>query len=205
MTHSVNREPMQNERVPNHPISPLIIERWSPRAFLDKEVPQEILLSLFESARWAPSASNIQPWRYIVARNEQDRNTFLEFIYEGNKSWCKRAPVLALLISDKNTPKQTLNISHAFDAGTSWGYLALEAINQGLITHAMAGFDKDKARQTLQIPNSFDLHVVIAIGYQASPEILTEQEQAREKASERRDIQESLFEGSFGNRLQRGE
>ncbi|WEG12355.1 nitroreductase family protein [Pullulanibacillus sp. KACC 23026] len=174
-----------------HDIDPVYLNRWSPRSFLDKEVPDEVLMRIFEAARWAPSAINLQPWRFIIARTEEDRKKFYSFINERNVMWCEKAPVLALLISDKEDPK------HAFDTGTAWGYLSLQAAREGLVTHAMGGFDGDKARDVLNIPDNFDCQVVIAIGYQGEKEALPEGLKEREQPSDRRPLNETLFEGTF--------
>jgi nitroreductase len=192
---------IEEHRQPDFEIHPQFLTRWSPRAFSEQEVTDEVLLSLFEAARWSPSSSNLQPWRYIIARTPEDRVKFQSFLIPFNAEWASKAPVLAVLISHKKTPNGNLNTTHAFDAGTSWGYLALEAANQGLITHAMAGFDADKARSVLEIPEDYDLQTVIAIGYRGAKESLSEVLQEREIPSTRRPVKESLFEGSFGKTL----
>jgi nitroreductase len=184
-------------RQPDHEIHPQFLVRWSPRSFSDQEVPVEVLHSLFEAARWAPSGSNLQPWRYIIARSPEERAKFLTFINAANVEWCEKAPVLAVVISHTKTANGNDNASHAFDAGASWGYLALECANQGLIAHAMGGFDKAKASETLQVPDDYALHAVIAIGYRGPKESLSENNQAREIPSSRKPISEFLFEGSF--------
>ncbi|GAA0447197.1 nitroreductase family protein [Lentibacillus halophilus] len=182
---------IQQFRQADHDIDPIYINRWSPRSFLDKDVPEDVLLRVFEAARWAPSSGNIQPWRFILARTKEDRETFHSFVMDGNRKWCERAPVLTLIISDKETA------THAFDAGTAWGYLSLQAAKEGLITHGMAGFYKDKARELLNIPDEFDIQALIAIGYQGEKDILDQELQEREKPSDRRPVQDSLMEGSF--------
>src|SRR6185437_3555108 len=96
------------------------------------------------------------------------------------------------------SPRGTDNPSHAFDAGTAWGYLALEANNQGLVTHAMGGFDRNQAREALQIPEEYDIHAVIAIGYRGPVNALDEKFQEREIPSGRRELSELLFSGEFG-------
>lgn len=153
-------------RLADHEIDPVYLNRWSPRSFSDKEVPDEVLMRIFEAARWSPSSHNLQPWRFIIARNNEHRENFYSFITERNRLWCEKAPVLAVLISDKEDPK------HEFDTGTAWGYLSLQAAREGLITRAMGGFQKDKAREKLNIPENFDIQVVIAIGYQGEKEKL---------------------------------
>jgi nitroreductase len=191
----------ENTREPDYEIHPQFLTRWSPRAFSEQEVPDEVLMSILEAARWAPSGGNLQPWRYILARSVEDRAKFHSFIMPGNLEWCDKAPVLALVVSHTKTANGNPNRSHAFDAGASWGYLALEADNQGLITHAMGGFDPQLARTTLEIPEDYELHAVIAIGYHGDKESLSEKFQERELPSARRPLQESLFEGHFGKTL----
>ncbi|SET53218.1 Nitroreductase [Salinibacillus kushneri] len=182
---------MKQQRQADYDIDSIYLDRWSPRSFSEKEVPEEILMSVFEAARWAPSAMNMQPWRFIIARNQEDREKFHSFIMEGNLKWCKKAPVLAVIISNKEDG------SHAFDTGTAWGYMSLEAWKKGLITHPMGGFHKDKAREVLNIPEEYDIQALIAIGYQGEKEDLPEDLQKREQRSERRPVKESVFEGKF--------
>lgn len=185
-------------RTAEHDIDPIYINRWSPRSFLDKEVPQEVLNSLFEAARWAPSAANVQPWRFIFARTEEDRHTFLSFIDEGNVIWCSKAPVLvAILSKTTRADGEKMNLTHAFDTGAAWAFLALEAIRQGLHTHPMGGFDRDKAKDVLNIPEEYDVQAIVAIGYMGPKENLTESLQEREKPSGRKGLDEIVAEGSF--------
>ena len=191
---------VERYRKPSHAIDPVYLNRWSPRSFLDKEVPDEVLLSLFEAARWAPSGGNIQPWRFILARTQEDREKFYPFINPGNRIWCEKAPVLAVIIST-SISEFGHNRTHSFDTGAAWGYLALEAVRHGLITHAMGGFDPDQAREVLQVPQEFELLAVIAIGYQGEKDALPENLQEREKPNDRRALNESLFEGGFDKAL----
>ncbi|MBD0379368.1 nitroreductase family protein [Paenibacillus sedimenti] len=188
---------VETHRQPDHEINPQFLTRWSPRSFKDQEVPEDVLLSLFEAARWAPSGGNLQPWRYIIARTAEERASFHTFIAPGNREWCEKVPVLAVVISNTQTLNGNPNTSHAFDAGASWGYLALEAANQGLVTHAMGGFDRQQAREALGVPTDYDIHAVIAIGYRGPVDALAEKFQEREVPSSRRPVIELLFEGTF--------
>ncbi|MDB5053562.1 MAG: nitroreductase family protein [Bacilli bacterium] len=191
MQEQIHKEVAQSRHA-EHPIDPIFLNRWSPRAFSEQEIPEDVLLSIFEAARWAPSASNEQPWRYIVAANQTERERFHTFISPFNLEWCKKPPVLVLAISKKTGANDKFNRTHAFDAGTAWGYLALEAIRLGLFTHGMGGFDADKARETLQIPEDYDLHAVIAIGYRGETSSLPERYQERETPSNRRQTSETI-------------
>ncbi|WP_085522958.1 nitroreductase family protein [Tuberibacillus sp. Marseille-P3662] len=195
MTHKLAND-VTDIREPQYNIDDIFYNRWSPRSFSEEEVPNDVLLSLFEAARWAPSAANFQPWHFIIARAQEDREKFYPFIFDGNRDWCERAPVLAVILS-KTTTDNGHNRSHAFDTGAAWAHLALQAFNKGLITHAMGGFNPDKAREVLNIPDDYDIQCVVAIGYRGEKALLSEKDQNREKPSFRHSIDEFLFEGDF--------
>ena len=194
---TISNQEVKDFRVPEHTVDSIFIERWSPRAFLDKEVPTELLYSVLEAAKWAPSASNKQPWRFIIARTENDRKRFHTFINEKNREWCEKAPVLILIISKKTNPDGKFNMYHSFDTSAAWASLALQANMYVLITHGMGGFDRVKAHETLSIPEEYDIHAVIALGYHGNPGELSEEFQEREKPSNRRPLSETVFEGHF--------
>jgi len=185
-------------RPTTYDVHPNVLSRWSPRAFEEREVPEDVLFGLFEAARYAPSANNEQPWRYVLARTKEDREKFYGFINEGNRSWCERAPALALLAAKKTSAKTGNPMrTYAFDAGSSWALLALEATNKGLYTHAMGGFDGAKAKEALGFSDDYEPMVVIAIGYRGDPAVLTEGQREREKPSTRKPLQDILHEGTF--------
>ncbi|MYL40122.1 nitroreductase family protein [Virgibacillus massiliensis] len=187
-------------RKPVYDIDPIYTKRWSPRSFLSRAIPDDDLKGLFEAARWAPSSANVQPWRFVIARNEADKEAFLSFIHDSNTIWCKHAPVLAAVISKMDEQKfGGHNPTHAFDTGAAWACLALEAARREIITHAMAGFHKQKAKAALRIPDNFEIHAIVAIGYQGEKEWLSEGLQQREVPSNRNEVDSFLFEGDFHN------
>jgi nitroreductase len=186
-------------RQAEYDIDPVYLNRWSPRSFLDKDVPEDVLWSLFEAARWAPSAFNLQPWRFVIARTPEDREKFYPFISEFNLAWCRKAPVLVLVLSQRVSDRGE-NLSHAFDTGAAWGFLALEAVRKGLITHPMTGFDMAKARETLGIPDEYAIQALIAIGYQGPREALPDGLREREQPSQRRPLSSFVHEGVFGRK-----
>lgn len=192
---------MVNQRIADYPVADIFLERWSPRSFKEQEIPEDLLMSVFEAARWAPSARNRQPWYFILATTKEEREVFHQFIFEGNLQWAKKAPVLALLLSRKTAEDGEENRYHTFDAGCAWGYLALQATKNGLITRAIGGFDKEKARELLDIPSEYECHLVIPIGYPGEKEGLPEELQEKERPTERRPIKESIFKGKFGRPL----
>ncbi|RIU94589.1 nitroreductase family protein [Oceanobacillus picturae] len=185
-------------RKTRYDIDPIYIKRWSPRSFSNQKVSEEVLSSVFEAARWAPSAANVQPWRFVFASSEQDKEIFLSFINEGNVVWCKNAPVLIAVISKMEEERfGGNNPAHAFDTGTAWGFLSLEAARKGLITHAMGGFNKEKAKEALSIPDGYQVHAIVALGYQGEKSSLEEAYQKREVPSPRNEVETFVSEGVF--------
>jgi nitroreductase len=200
LTIPTQKQDVEKFRQPTYEIDQVYLNRWSPRSFLEKDVPNDVLLSIFEAARWAPSAYNLQPWRFIISRDQESRENFYPFIGEFNRKWCEKAPVLAVIIS-KTTSENGPIPSHSFDTGAAWGYLSLEATRKGLITHPMTGFDFEKAREVLNIPEDYAVNALIAIGYQGEAEGLPEPLRERELPSSRNPLGVSLFEGNFGSPL----
>ena len=152
---------LQPYRQPDFSVDAAFVNRWSPRAFSPEPIPEETLMSVFEAARWAASSYNEQPWRFLLARTEADRAKFLDFLIPMNQEWAKNAPVLVLILSKKTFSQNGQpNGVNQFDAGTASGYLTLQASLNGLVSHGMAGFDRDKARAALGVPEDFDLIAV---------------------------------------------
>jgi len=188
---------VQPHRKAEHGVSPLFLNRWSPRAFDNREVAEEDLNAILEAAHWAPSSFNDQPWRFVVAKTEEQLAVFHQFLGDFNKLWASSAPVLVLVASDTKRENGDPNGAHAFDAGTAWGHLALAATLKGLATHAIGGFDRQQAKAALNLPEQFELHAVIAIGYQGDKSNLPAPIQEREVPNDRKPLSEVVFEGSY--------
>ena len=186
-------------RKPDYDIDPLFVNRWSPRAMTGEPLSDEELFSLLEAARWAPSSSNAQPWRFIISRRgSASWETFLSLLVEGNRLWAKQAGVLMVIISRKRMEyKERPNPVHTFDTGSAWMSLALEGARRGLVVHGMAGFDYEKAREVLKIPDLFKVEAMAAIGHRGDPKTLPEQLQEREHPSDRKPVSELVFEDTF--------
>ena len=187
------------KRTSQYDINPIFVNRWSPRSMTGKEISHDDLMGLFEAARWAPSSYNNQPWRFIYAkRNTENWDRIYSLMVEGNKIWAKNASVLVVVVSRKDfeyneKPART----YQFDAGSAWENLALEATSRGLATHAMQGFDYDKAKVDLEIPGNFDVMAMIAIGKRGQKESLPHNLQKNEYPSDRKPLQEIVMEGRF--------
>ncbi len=190
-------------RIADYAINEQFINRWSPRAFTNEPISQEPLLSFLEAARWAPSAYNSQPWRFLYARRDTPSwARYLDILNEFNRSWAQHASALVLIISKTTfaapgSDEEKPALWQTFDTGSAWGHLALQASISGWHTHGMAGFDKDLARRELKIPEGYALHAMVAIGKLGDKATLAEGLQAREMPSPRRPLSELAAEGDF--------
>lgn len=191
-------------RQADHQVDPLFLERWSPRAFDGSDMPDEHLLTIFEAARWAPSAFNSQPWRFLYAkRGDENWARFLSLLIPWNQGWAHSASVLIYILSDslpfvdKETGAPAISHTHSFDAGAAWACLALQATRMDYHAHGMSGIQHDLARVELGIPERYRLEAACVIGRIADPAQLDEKLRAREVPSGRRPISDFAFAGSF--------
>lgn len=186
-------------RSAEHPILPLFIERWSPRAFDARQIDDATLLSVFEAARWSPSAFNYQPWRFAYAKNgDANWDAFLGALVPFNQSWAGSASALIYIISDtimEAYGERKPSHSHSFDAGAAWMALALQAHSMGLITHGMTGVDFEAAAKVVNLPEGFRVEAAIALGYPGDAAELPEQMREREVPSGRKPLSEIMFSG----------
>jgi len=158
----------------NHPIISLSSERWSPRAFSSKAIESQKLASVFEAARWAPSAFNEQPWRFIVGKkNDEVYQNIFESLVAFNKKWAGFAPVLFVAYTKKTfAHNNSENSTAAYDLGQAVAHLTYQAMAEGLFVHQMGGFDKEKIKESFNIDDNYEIHTVIALGYPETPDIL---------------------------------
>lgn len=189
----------RDHRVADRPISPIFLDRWSPRALSGEAISTDELLTLFEAARWAPSASNLQPWRMLYAhRDTPNWPLFFDLLAEANKAWCVKAAVLVLFTSkalNERTGKPA--VTNSFVTGAAWENFALQGMLNGLVVHGMQGFDYERARTTLRVPDDLRIEAMGAVGRPGQVEDLPESLRARETPSGRRPISELVFEGTF--------
>lgn len=185
----------------NYPVHELIRRRWSPRAFDDRLVEPEKLLSLLEAARWAPSSYNYQPWSFIIATkdNPEEYNRLLGTLVEFNQGWAKTAPVLLIAVARTRNEDGKEN-RHAFhDVGLALENLVFQATDLGLAVHQIGGFDVEKARTVYQIPEGYEPATAVTIGYVGDPQDLPDGLKERELAPRsRKPLTEFVFTGQWG-------
>jgi nitroreductase len=192
-----------NSRTAHHPIDPLFLERWSPRAFTDAPISERELLTLLEAARWAPSSFNSQPWRFLYARRHtQHWPQFLGLLSEYNQSWAGSAAALVILVSKttllpRGAAQEVPSYTHSLDAGAAWANLALQATRSGWAAHGMAGFDVPRTAVELGVPAGYRVEAAIAIGRPGDKSVLPEPLRAREQPSDRLPLSQLAWEGRF--------
>jgi len=168
-------------------IAEIIQQRRSIRAFHEEIPHQKKIISLFEAARWAPSSSNNQPWRYIYATvNEQDKfDKILDCLAESNQVWASKAPILIISLTKKLTNTGKPYRHNFYDTGAANMSLALQAINMGMQAHIMGGFDIEKVKNKFEINEAYEPVVIIAVGYPGNSNNLPENLRLRELVRER--------------------
>lgn len=195
----------ERKAITSVPIHDLLARRWSPRAFdARRSVTREQLTVLLEAGRWAPSCNGDEPWRYLIwdrTRDPQGWQKAFDCLSDNNKKWVKNVPLLMLSCAGSiygHNGKPNRWGQH--DTGAASVSMALQAVALGLMVHQMGGFDVEKARAAFNIPAEYTPMAMIAIGYQAEPDILDEETKAKElKPRGRKPLVERFYEGGWGN------
>jgi nitroreductase len=183
----------------DHGVHAMFVDRWSPRAMSGEAVSEAEMKQMIEAARWAPSSMNEQPWRILYALREDPAwSTFFNLLVPANQEWCARAGALALFVAKKTFARNgTPNRTASYDTGSAWMSLALQGSLMGLVVHGMAGFDVQKARRDLNVPDDFEVMAMAAIGRPGDVSLLSETQREREKPSGRKALEEIALRGGF--------
>jgi nitroreductase len=176
--------PITTSSVRESPVLEVIENRQSRRAYSPRPVELEKIKSIFEAARWAPSSMNEQPWVYIYATKDQPGlwEKIFDVLYENNQVWAKEAPMLIVSLVRKNLIRNnTPNPSAKYDLGGANAFLSLQAASLGLNVRQMGGYRIDSVRKNLNIPEAFELGVIMAVGYPGDTDALPENLKDRER------------------------
>ncbi|KTR07063.1 hypothetical protein NS365_05315 [Aureimonas ureilytica] len=164
-------------------LHPLLASRRSPRAFASLPVPNDVVATLFEAARWAPSANNLQPWAFAHgARGTDAFDGLASCLTDTNAVWATQAPLLILALERPLKPDGTPHPHARYDLGQAVAHLTLQASALDLHVHQMAGFDAERVRTVAAIPPDLVPVTVIAVGYLGAPESLPPALHERERA-----------------------
>lgn len=177
------------------PLHPLLATRWSPRAFNpEHRMSAGETDALLEAARWAPSASNTQPWRFLVAhRGDANFSLIQEHLAPANKIWAWRASMLVLAAAQQIDDEGKALPWALYDTGQAMSALTVQAHSQNLVVHQMGGFDADGLRRALSFDEGLTPVVVAAVGLHDSTVELTEKLAERERAPRARLPLENLL------------
>ena len=193
---------MNHDAPVGHPVLEAIARKWSPRAFSPVPVNHGTILSLLEAARWAPSAYNEQPWRFLVAmRGDGDAfDLALSCLVEGNVRWAKEAHALMFGVTKRTFSHNGAENRWAFhDLGMAIENMAVQAASMGLFVHPMAGFSVERIRNLYRVPEGFDPVTAMAVGYAGDPAQLPDDLRERETAPRTRmSLEDTVFEKSWG-------
>lgn len=169
----------------------------------DRPVEQQLLLSMIESARWTPSCYNEQPWRFIVCRKDGEPDAWqavFDALIDKNQRWSRFASVFLVVCA--NTLFSHNDIDNPwclYDTGAAAISAVLQATQDGLMAHQMAGFNADLLRDSFQVPDQYKLAAVMAVGYALPAERIPEEFRHRESLPRgRKTVQEIATFGSWG-------
>lgn len=164
------------------PVHAAIAGRYSTRAFAERPVAPEHLDLLLEAARWAPSAFNEQPWRFIQAvQGTPEHQVLSEALHLSNRVWASHAPVLLLALARTRLARNgEVNNYARYDLGLAVGLMTVQATLLGIGMHQMAGFDPQLVRGPFALGEELDPVVIIALGYPGEGPYLSEHLRARE-------------------------
>ena len=166
------------------PIIDPLADRWSPRAFdPNGEVSTEAMRAVLEAARWAPSANNSQPWRFIVARRGTAAFTAAHQAMAGfNQAWADSAAVLILNIAEIADADGRPRPWARYDLGQAVAHLTVQAQHEGLHTHQMGGFDAAALHAAFDLADNLEVVSITTIGVLGDidtlPDVLREREVA---------------------------
>ena len=182
--------------VTDHPVMEVLAGRWSPRAY-DATAPldEQKLSSALEAARWAPSANNVQPWRFIVARRgTAEHAAIVETLVGFNQLWAGDAGALVVAIAEDEDADGNALRTSSYDLGQAVAHLSVQAHHDGLHVHQMAGFDRDALRAHFGLEERFRPVTVVTLGDLGDPALLPDGLRERESAPRsRRPLAESVL------------
>jgi nitroreductase len=186
-------------RIAEAEVDPQFVVRWSRRALSAQPISQAELDALFEAARWAPSANNLQPWLFVFAREQDALSRARALLKDVNQAWAVRAPVLVFVFARRFHPETGAALRTAqFDTGAAWQSLALQAHRLGLSTRALGGIHHEQVYEALGVPaEEFESIAGVAIGYPDSREVLPEALREKETPTSRKSRKEFVFEGRY--------
>ncbi len=145
-----------------------ILKRHSVRAYEDRKVKDEFLKEVLEAGRIAPSAANIQPWKFVVVQDKELRKQLVKACE--NQKFVGEAPVvIAGCMVSKGYHMGGFYDSAILDIGIALDHMTLQAASIGLGTCWIGAFTESQVKKLLQIPETVRVAALLALGYPKNP------------------------------------
>jgi nitroreductase len=169
-----------------------IQQRISIRAYTSKPVEREKIEKILEAGRLAPSARNVEPWHFIAVTNAEKRKALSKGVYA---KFVAQSPLVIVACGDKKASDDW----YAVDVSLAVENMVLTAISEGLGTCCVGSFNEKDVKETLKIPDNYEVIVMIAIGY--AGEKLDLSSKLLHLVRSRKTLSEVCSEETFGNKL----
>jgi nitroreductase len=146
-----------------------IKNRYSPLLFRKNPIPKIVLKRCLEAARWTPSCNNLQPWKFVLVENPK-RIAELSKAFPAGNHWAMKAPIVGFIVSSAKSDcviSENNDLKYfQYDCGMAMMSFALQAENEGLKTHQMAGYDEKQLKKILGVPADYRVIIAFAAGYE---------------------------------------
>lgn len=182
-----------------------INKRRAYRSFTPIEVSGNLVHDLASVAQIAPSCINSQPWQFIFIYGKENIEKILPAITKQNQIWIQHASLIVAVFS-KNDEDCIIKEReyYLFDSGLASAFIILRATELGLVAHPIAGFDEQKAKKLLKIPENMRLITFINIGKKSdtvNPELSENQKLGEKQRPPRKSLLEFVFINQYGDAI----
>ncbi len=178
-----------------------LLEKRQSRRIIDpeKELEYDVIRTLFEAARWAPSCSNNQPWR-IIAATDSKLEEIRNHLSRGNE-WARNAACIFIFTSKPDLDCQiTGRDYYTLGLGLAMENVLLQGVHLGLVAHPIAGFSEKGVKEVLNIPDEYRIHALIVLGYPGNESAADTRTLEKERMPrERKTLKEIAFLNNWEN------
>ena len=172
----------------------ILQNRYSCRAYLNKDVYDKDIVKMIDYAGFAPSAGNLQPWHVIVVKNKEKRKSLS--IASLNQSWMNQAPVHLVVCGNEDYVKKFYKVKGELyskqDCAAFIENILLLATNSGLASCWVGAFDDNMVKRELEIPENIEVYAIITLGYS---------NEKKPNVKKRYDLQTFTFYDKYGNKI----
>jgi nitroreductase len=156
------------------PFQALVHKRRSIRKYQDKPIPREVILDGLDAARWAPSAENVQPWRFVIVDEPGVKDALCARAFSGiyfTTKWAARAPVILVVLARLDVKANRIGAwlqgipFYLLDIGAAIEHFILRMMEQDIGTCWLGWFNVDGVREVLKIPPRYHIVSMVSLGY----------------------------------------